>query len=400
MNLAARIAAAAVLLNAAAVVYGEEVADAAPVSAVEQKERQEPKFTIAPTGHLSLDAALYASPDKDLFPDGVSIPEARLGVRMTYGKWTGRVEVGYAYEKVGLKDVFLQYNFNDKNYVKIGSFIHMMGLNSIYGASTKPTMIEPTSYTVFNDVRQLGVMYVHAADKYLLAGSVHGEPNNTKLMLRPDQMTESGFGVRTRLVARPVHSDGNIIQAGISGAFSTPQYSGSPDTHNSFTFGAKWPTKVAQTEAMNCKVTDSRNLFKINPELLLCYQRIALESEYYFMQVNRKHGATRFQGQGAYVTVRGLIIGDQYPYNMSTAVIPTAKPKSLEALIGYNYTTISDRKAGIFGGRMNEASFTLNYYINKYMIARFHYSYAYVWDTSLRPATSFNGFMIRLQAIF
>lgn len=391
---------AAVLMNAAAAVYAEsEVTDSIEKEKI-SVEKTEPEFKVVPTGHFSMDAAVYATPDKDLFPDGVAIPEARLGVRMTYGKWTARLEVGYAYEKVGLKDIYLQYNFNEGNYIRMGSFIHMMGINSIYGASTKPTMIEPVSYTVFNDVRQLGVMYVNFGQKYLVAGSVHGEPHSTKLLLRPDQMTDTSFGLRTRLVARPIQSGGNLVQAGLSGAFATPHYSGTPDTHDTFTFGAKWPTKVAQTDALSCTVGESLNVFKVNPELLLCYQRVALESEYFFMQVNRRDNMKRFNGQGAYVAVRGLLIGDSYPYDMAQAVIPTAKPRSLEAVVMYNYTSLSDSKVNIFGGRMNEASITLNYYINKYMVARLHYGYAYVWDTSLRAPATMNGVMMRLQAIF
>lgn len=376
---------------------------AAPLFASQEPESksEEPELKVNATGQLLIDGATYISPQKsELFTDGLSIPEVRAGVRMTYGKWTGRVDIGYAYEKVGLKDIWLQYTFNEKNNVRIGSFIYQMGLNSAYGASMKPTMIEPVSNTVFNDVRLLGVMYTHSADKWMVAPSLHAEPSASKIMLRPDQMTKTGVGARFRAVARPLHSDGVIVQAGISGAVSTPQYSGTPDTHDSFSFGANFPTKVSQVKALDATVSNARNYFKFEPELLLSYHRIALESEYYFLQVNRHDNLTRFRGQGAYVTLRGILKGGDYPYNMEAAYIPKGKPKSLEALLNYNYTCISDARAGIFGGRMNEASFTLNYYINPYMIARLHYSYSYTWDCALRPPVTLSGIMLRLQAVF
>jgi len=33
----------------------------------------------------------------------------RVGVNFSYGKWKGKIDMGYAYGKVNMKDVFLQY---------------------------------------------------------------------------------------------------------------------------------------------------------------------------------------------------------------------------------------------------------------------------------------------------
>ena len=43
---------------------------------------------------------------------------------------------------------------------------------------------------------------------------------------------------------------------------------------------------------------------------------------------------------------------------------------------------------------------TFNYYINKYMIARLHYSYTHTWDRAGAKPMTLNGFMARLQVIF
>ena len=69
-------------------------------------------------------------------------------------------------------------------------------------------------------------------------------------------------------------------------------------------------------------------------------------------------------------------------------------------MLSYNYTSLSDSSCGIFGGRMNDFSVTFNYYINKYMLARLHYSYTYVWNRAGADPTTLNGFMARLQVIF
>ena len=38
-----------------------------------------PKISVVPVGRILMDGAMYTSDEKDLFPDGVAIPELRLG---------------------------------------------------------------------------------------------------------------------------------------------------------------------------------------------------------------------------------------------------------------------------------------------------------------------------------
>ena len=85
---------------------------------------------------------------------------------------------------------------------------------------------------------------------------------------------------------------------------------------------------------------------------------------------------------------------------MPDAGLSTPKKGALECVLNYNYTTLTDASAGVYGGRMNDLSFTFNYYINKYMIARLHYSYTHTWGRADAPSMSVNGFMARLQVIF
>lgn len=363
-----------------------------------------PKFEIRPTGRILIDGALYASPQKSDFKDGVAIPDARLGVKMKYGKWDAKIDVGFAYNKVGLKDLYIGYNFNDKSLIRVGSFIHQYGLQSATSSSMKCTMEEPVSNAVFNDSRQLGVMYVYYPDKFLITASAHAEPSATTVILTPDQFTQEGYGFRSRMVYRPIHSDGVTVQVGVSGGFASPQRHADidgVDVHDGFQFKSNFPTRVSQVTALNAVVDHSMNLWKFTPELLLSYGRVALESQYFYNQVNRRNNLHHFTGQGAYAIARGLLFGDtRYGYSLYDGGLTTPGPKTLECVLGYNYTKLSDAKAGIFGGRMNDFSVTFNYYINKYMTARLHYSYTHTWDRAGQKSMTLNGFMARLQVLF
>ncbi len=371
------------------------------VPAALMAQDDEPKLKINPTGRILLDGALYASPQKYEFKDGFAIPDVRLGAKAQYGKWKAKIDVGFAYNKVGLKDVYFEYDFNEKNLLRGGSFIHQYGLQSATSSSMKPTMEEPISNAVFNDARQIGLMYVYNGDKFFGTGSVHVEPKATTVVLRPDQFTQEGWGFRSRLVARPLHETGKVVQLGFSGGFATPQNVNDTNTpHNSFQFKSNFPTRVAQVTAIDATVDHAMNLWKFTPELLLNYGPVALETQYFFQRVNRREGLHAYTSQGAYATLRGLILGGDYNYSMPDAGLATPKKGSLECVLSYNYTSLTDASAGIYGGRLNDLSCTFNYYINKYMIARLHYSYTHTWDRAGVGSMTLNGFMARLQIIF
>lgn len=371
-----------------------------------QDNDNEPKLKVTPTGRILFDGALYASPDKADFKDGVAIPDARLGLKASYGKWQAKIDVGFAYGKVGLKDLYVQYDFDKENSLRGGSFIHQYGLQSSTSSSWKITFEEPMSNAVFNMSRQLGLSYVHNGDKFLGTFSAHAEPQ--AIVLTPNQLGQEGYGLTSRLVARPVHENGNIVQVGISGGFATPMTGN--DKHNSFSFAGDFPTRVDKVSAIGVSMTDAMNQWKFTPELLLATGPVALEAQYFFNRVNFRNNLHSFTGQGAYATLRGLITGGHYGYSMYDGGISTPSKGSCEFVVGYNYTTLNDRKAqqmaedgtiinGLYGGAANSVSATVNYYINKYMCARLNYTYMHTFNGA-KLATDFNVFQVRFQIVF
>ncbi len=92
---------------------------------------QEPELKVKPSGRILFDAAyINSSHQEDELKSGVGIPDMRVGVGFTYDKWKGKIDMGYAYGKVNMKDVWLQYNFDKQNFVRGGYFIHQYGYQS------------------------------------------------------------------------------------------------------------------------------------------------------------------------------------------------------------------------------------------------------------------------------
>lgn len=363
-----------------------------------------PQLKVNATGRLLIDGAMFAGQDENMFSDGVAIPDARLGVKMSYGKWKGKVDIGFAYGKVGMKDIFLEYDLTPQHLFKVGSFIHQYGLQSSTSSSMKCTMEEPVSNAVFNDPRQIGVQYQYNGNEYMGTISAHAEPSASKFLLSPNEFTHEGLGFRSRQVYRPIHSDGMTLQVGISGSFATPQRRidgvSKTDQHDGFLLQGTFPTRIQSVTAVSADVTHARHMWKLTPELLMSYGPFAVESQYYYNTISRKHNLQNYDAQGAYVMGRALLTGGSYDYAMVDGGLATPKPGSLELVCMYNYTDLSDGNAGINGGRLNDYSATLNYYVNKYVTARLHYSYTYTWDRAGVKDIGINGFMGRIQVIF
>jgi len=369
------------------------------------EEDEAPKFTIKPTGRILLDGAAYIGGNSDVteetdtkFVDGVAIPDLRLGVKAQYGKWKAKIDVGFGYGKVGLKDTYFEYDFNHENLIRAGYFVPQWGLNSETSSSMKPSYEEPTSNEFFNaNPRLLALMWQYDKGEYFAGTTVFAGANAMK-----ENAAASGkqsWGAQTRLLWRPKRIDGNVLQFGCSFNYSSPN---GPD-HESFTFSANFPTRVSKITNVSATVDHAKGAFKLSPEFLFIKDRIAFETQYYYLNVFRKEGFHNYRAHGAYGMLRTLLIGDMFTYNHSDAGVATPAPHSLEMVIAYNYTKASDAAAGIHGGITQDASCTFNYYINSWMIARLRYSYTTVRDRmveGLLPKRHVNTIEARLQIKF
>ncbi len=365
----------------------------------------EPKFTIKPTGRILMDGAVYLGGNDDIegtgdkkFVDGVAIPDLRLGVKAGYGKWKAKVDVGFGYGKVGLKDTYIEYDFNESNLIRGGYFVPQFGLNSETSSSMKPSYEEPTSNEFFYaNPRLLALMHIYDKGQFFAGTTVLAEA--AAMTKNATEMGKQAWGAQTRLVWRPMHSDGDAFQIGCSFNYSSP----TGGDHNEFTYSANFPSRVSKVTNVSATIDHAKGLFKMTPEVLFMRGNIALEAQYYYMNVARKDGFRNYTAQGAYGMFRALLLGSRYRYSHADCGMATPDPRSLEVVLGYNYTNASDASAGIYGGITNDANCTFNYYINKYMIARLRYSYTNVRDRRVGDLTAkrhVNLIEARLQIIF
>lgn len=362
---------------------------------------EQPEIKVVPSGRALIDGALYASPQKGSFPDGMAIPEVRLGAKMTYAKWSANIDVAFAYSKIGLRNMWIEYGFDPHNSLRIGNFIHQYGLQST-STSVKDTYEQPVASALYTPGLQLGAMFVHYSPRFYAAASFHVESSALSQAVNAPLFNQQGYGLLSRLVYRQKKDGSPIWHVGFSGGFATPQrkVEDNVDIHDGFTVSANFPTRVAQVSALGATIDKAMNLFKFTPELVVAHKRLAFEGQYFFQQVNRRQGLRAFRSQSGYASLRGLVCGGDYSYVTSTAQLAAPKSKTLECVLNYNYSTLVDARAGISGGRCNVASVTFNYYFNPYITARLNYFYAHTWDRAGVDPMTLNGFQARLMVLF
>lgn len=327
---------------------------------------QENKLVIKPSGRILMDAAFLNSSNKavdEQCVDGVNIPDVRIGMKVSYGKWEGKADIGYARGSVSPKDIFIQYNFNKQNFLRGGYFVHQFGYQSATSSSFKVSMEEPETHSAFGvGGRLVGLMYEHSDDKFMGTGSVYTDAQSFKKQTNHTGYQGSGF--LTRLVYHPLIEKGNLFHVGIG-----LNYELAAENRSNMEFKAPYPVRVAGINAIGAKITDAKSDFKFSGELMAAKGHVGIEGQYIFMNVDRKGDAKSYNAWGAYGNLR-FLLNNEYEYVKNDAGIATPAPKSWELVAAYNYTDMNDAKAGFHGGKLSDWALTMNYYINKYMIWR------------------------------
>ena len=371
-----------------------------PAQPIEPAQKIEEKVEIKSVGRIHFDGGvLGANNYHNEFVSGIALADFRAGLMMRYGQWKSKIEMGYANQALSVKDVFIEYDFNKHTLLRGGYFLHQFGMQSVFGASAKISMEEPLSNSAFYNSRLLGVMLQHQKDKFFGTLSLFAE--NEAIKQNTEKTGSQGMGMMSRLLYRLHREEGNIFHIGISGAFETPRYNKEATlNHSSYILKTYFPTRIARVAAQEATINNATFLYKFSPELLVAKGRWGLEAQYYYLNANRKSGFEAFDASGAYAMVRTIIKGKPYAYADANAVMATPKAGAMELVAGYNYTDLSNSKAGILGGRLNDYSLTFNYYINKYVIWRVRTSYTSVGYRRDRENTNLSLIETRLQIKF
>lgn len=344
-------------------------------------------------GRVLMDAGFFRG-DSTKLGNGVVLGDVRLGTTVRFLEhWSGKIEAGYAYNKLALKDTYIAYK--EGNHVwKAGYYFEPFGTELRVSTVAYRFMNMATTSTVFGDGRKLGVTYEYNRKFFTVVGGLFG---NTSL--ENSKEGDAGYTLTAQVIGRPVYEEEKVIHIGLSAHFCDPD----KETKDKMVYKGGAPSYVFNKEKnvlLRAEVNQAINEWRTGADVIVLYKRFYFQSECLVNHVNR-YGGRNYTGKGVYSQIGCLLGGDkQYRYDRVNGWVANPNPKNIEVVFRYNYTDLDDGKAGIYGGRAQDITFGANYFFNDYVAAKLNYTSIFTNKRAVQGKENVNFVQARLQLRF
>lgn len=316
-------------------------------------------------GRLFVDGGLYthAAPE---FNSGAGITDIRLSGKAGWGdNWKVKLDVGFAKNKVSLKDAFVQYQ-KQHHIIRAGHMRGMFSLDQSSSSNDGLFLTVANVATTFYPGRRIGLSYTYTAPQiYASTGVFCGDGLNS------DPKVSQGVNATGRLVYRPFHEEGRLLHIGSGALFRKPDRL--QDAGRTINLSSTGNTRLSAPDVFSIVLDDVRQQWQWNIESIVQYNRFFMQAEYMRMWVNRQTEPA-YTAHGGYVQCGWVLRGRTLAYNMQNALQVCAPGKHSVLVFGrFNCTNLNSY--ALMGGKMYDVSAGMNYYPFKYLILRINYSY-------------------------
>ena len=197
---------------------------------------QPKEVTLGVDGRITLDAAAFFPLDKGSFAyqpagalkaepfrmaAGTSVTQARLGFFSHYDKWSGRIDVNYAGQRITFCDIYAAYDFNPHTNIVLGHQIEPLSLGvSTSTRSNSLTGPLPVDFLIPYG-RHWGISGTHWGEHYWLSAGLFAG-GTERIQARENHQGE-GYGAAMRAIWRPYNTEERTLHLGLSAAIRTPE---------------------------------------------------------------------------------------------------------------------------------------------------------------------------------
>jgi phosphate-selective porin OprO and OprP len=335
---------------------------------------------------VNFDGAHYF--DKNTMNDigsGVTIRRLRFAMKtIMYKHWTGEVDLNFAGGQLDVKDAFIGYKSDEKNYYfKAGYFKEPISMETTT-TSRYQTFIEEPYMTEFAPARQLGINFSKWDTKYLAVLGIHfNDVENLEVTTysqnaNKDTGTDEGYSITAKGVFRPINKDHKVIHIGVSGSYRTPKTSW--EFPNTYRISSRDMTNVSRKKFLDSNdIPNVKSNVLLGGELAAAFDNLKFSSEYILSKVYRQTGFADYQASGFTASVAYLAFGGKYAYNDEegefTQVSRGKEWGDIEFALRYDYMNLNDFKADIYGGSANGYTAGVTYHVNPNVKFMLNYSY-------------------------
>jgi len=243
--------------------------------------------------------------------------------------------------------------------------------------------------------RRMGVVATDWGDHYHASAGLFGEG------LDDDGKTNEDWGVAGRFVAAPIAEPDQVL------AFGGSVYHRDLSPNSGLRFAARPESHIAGTKLVDTGVmAGADSVTMANAEATLVNGRFHAQGEVFDVRVDRR-GMRTAAFSGYYGQVSWFLTDDSRSYSLKAAKYGRIKPKeedgALELAARYSMIDVSSRD--VRGGRQEDVTVGLNWWMNPSMSMRFNYVYIHALETAqrlgLKSASEHAGALqMRFQVVF
>ncbi|RLD45878.1 MAG: porin [Bacteroidetes bacterium] len=326
--------------------------------------------------------------------NGLTVRRARFAVKATlHNNWYGEIDLDFAGSEVEMKDMIIGYNFSLnkdgflKNVkIKAGNFKETFSME--YTTTSRYlTFIERSLTKTFVPGRTLGLQTQMNSNRFFLGAGVSfndvgdsevtawSKDNNKKRGM------DEGYSVTGRLVGYPIINDNSVLHIGVAASYRTPKTSW--EISDGYRYSTRSLTSINRKKYLDTDdISNVESLRLIGFELAGAYKNFMFQSEYMMQRVSgtslNKSGQNAANFDGAYIQAAWLIFGGHYRYNTAEAEFTQISRGQtwgdIELAVRYDYISLNDFDAKVYGGGANGFTIGTNYYVNSNVKIMLNYS--------------------------
>lgn len=349
----------------------------------------EKKYSLG--GRLFLDGGIFtASPA--CFNSGVGISDLRITGKADFGDgWYTKLDVGFASNKVRLKDAFLQKTKNG-HMLRIGYMIGMFSLDQSVSTNDYLFMTGANVAEIFYPGRRIGASYTWSKSKFYASGSVFcGDGLNFHNNIK------QGVNATLRFVYRPLDNAHTLLHIGTGGLYKRPDKN-TETGERSISLKGTGDTYLPVPFVFDSTINHSQCQYQWNIESIFHHLKFFLQGEVMGMII-RRNNSPSYNAYGGYIEGGYFILGNRLGYDRRDALPLCPENKnSLAIFVRVNHTNLND--SDLKCGALTDLSAGMNYYLNKHIIFRLNYSHVKTDQYSALGKTHYNVLQSRIQIKF
>lgn len=334
---------------------------------------------------IIVDSEVFTS-QRDTSVNDLKFTDVRIGVKGAIDNvWFYKLDIGFADNKVSGKDIFFGYQ-KGVNKVQVGQFYEPYSLGYLASTTDMEFQQVPSSVFAFGGSRKLGLSYTYDVEKvnYTFSAFTDKSVNDYDNSL-------STYSFNSRLIYRPIYEGSRIVHLAVAPSWKR---FGKSTEYYSPGFSAINILKLASV-----MFDDPNSQFRVGLEAYAQLNRLFLKGEYVTTTVY-SHDNNPFRGDGGYLEVSYVPIGELFSYDSSWGCLGKPSGRSLEVVARYNYLDLNDSSADVYGGSHHDFSVGVNYYITKNIALKCSYNHLMPLDNiSFLGDDAISSMQFRLQIV-